>query len=47
MKPVIKQKIALFSPVGFLDGENAVDIISPFVFLYLTLSPTFKSRTRS
>ena len=27
MKPVIKQKIALFSPVGFLDGENAVDYL--------------------
>lgn len=30
MKPVIKQKIAFFSPSGFLDGENANDIISPF-----------------
>jgi len=30
LKPVTKQKVAIFSPVGFLDGENAPDIISPF-----------------
>ena len=30
MKPVTKQKVAVFTPVGFLDGENAPDIISPF-----------------
>ena len=30
MRPVVKQKVAFFSPVGFLDGENAIDIISPF-----------------
>ena len=35
MKPVIKQKVALFTPVGFLDGENASDIISPFDIDYL------------
>lgn len=29
MKPVIKQKIAFFSPTAFIDGENALDIISP------------------
>jgi len=29
LKPVIKQKVAIFSPVGFLDGENASEIISP------------------
>lgn len=30
MRPIIKQKVAIFSPIGFLDGENAPDIISPF-----------------
>ena len=35
MKPVIKQKVAIFSPVGFLDGENASDIISPLDIDYL------------
>lgn len=30
MKPVTKQKVAIFTPVGFLDGENAPEIISPF-----------------
>ena len=35
MKPVIKQKVALFTPVGFLDGENANDIVSPFDVDYL------------
>ena len=30
MKPVTKRKVAIFSPTGFLDGENAPDIISPF-----------------
>jgi len=30
LKPVVKQKVAIFSPVGFLDGENASEIISPF-----------------
>lgn len=30
MKPTIKQKIAFFNPTGFLDGENAAEIISPF-----------------
>ncbi|WP_024953664.1 chemotaxis protein CheX [Sulfurospirillum arcachonense] len=29
MKPVVKQKVAFFSPMGFLDGENAIDIINP------------------
>lgn len=29
MKPINKQKIAFFNPSGFIDGENAVDIISP------------------
>lgn len=29
MKPVIKQKIAFFSPTAFIDGENALDIIAP------------------
>lgn len=35
MKPVVKRKVAFFSPSGFLDGENAVDIISPFDVDYL------------
>ncbi len=30
MKAVTKHKVAIFSPVGFLDGENASDIVSPF-----------------
>ena len=30
MKPSIKHKIAFFTPIGFLDGENAQEIISPF-----------------
>ncbi len=28
MKPIIKQNVAIFSPIGFLDGENAADVIS-------------------
>jgi len=35
MKPLVKQKIAFFSPVGFIDGENAVDIVSPQDIDYL------------
>jgi CheY-specific phosphatase CheX/anti-anti-sigma regulatory factor len=30
LKPIIKQKVAIFSPIGFLDGENASETISPF-----------------
>jgi len=29
LRPIIKQKVGIFSPLGFLDGENAPDIISP------------------
>jgi CheY-specific phosphatase CheX/anti-anti-sigma regulatory factor len=29
MKPILKQKIAFFYPTGFIDGENAIEIISP------------------
>jgi len=28
LRPIVKQKVAIFSPVGFLDGENANEIIS-------------------
>ena len=35
MKPVVKHKVAFFSPTGFLDGENAIDIISPADIQYL------------
>jgi len=30
LKPTIKEKIAFFTPVGFLDGENAQETISSF-----------------
>jgi len=26
LRPIIKQKVAIFSLIGFLDGENAPDI---------------------
>lgn len=29
MKPIIKNKVAFFHPQGFIDGENAVDILTP------------------
>ncbi|MBE0490692.1 MAG: chemotaxis protein CheX [Sulfurospirillum sp.] len=29
MKPVLKQKVAFFHPTGFIDGNNAIDIIAP------------------
>jgi CheY-specific phosphatase CheX len=35
MKPVVKNRVGIFSPVGFLDGENASEIISPFDVDYL------------
>lgn len=35
MKPVIKQKIAFFYPTGFVDGENAIDIVAPLDVDYL------------
>lgn len=38
MRPVSKQKVAFFVPSGFLDGENAADIISPSDIEYLTQS---------
>jgi CheY-specific phosphatase CheX/anti-anti-sigma regulatory factor len=38
MKPISKQKVAFFTPSGFLDGENAADIISPNDIEYLIQS---------
>ena len=35
MKPVVKNRVGIFTPVGFLDGENASEIISPFDVDYL------------
>ena len=35
MKPILKQKIAFFYPTGFIDGENAIDIVSPLDVDYL------------
>lgn len=30
MKPIVKNKIAFFHPQGFIDGENVLEIISPY-----------------
>jgi len=35
MKPILKQKIAFVYPTGFIDGENAIEIISPLEVDYL------------
>jgi CheY-specific phosphatase CheX/anti-anti-sigma regulatory factor len=35
MKPILKQKVAFFYPSGFIDGENAIDIIAPLDVEYL------------
>lgn len=35
MKPILKQKVAFFHPSGFIDGENATDIVTPLDIDYL------------